>query len=218
MLCEGLRHPDCKVEKLRSFAEILHREQTTVRNLDLLSNDTNNEAVEMLCEGLKHPNCNKYSQGVKSIAIYSDILFNFYKTQSMLAFQEIIVAFCTFSYRLGGKFLTEFFSSHLSDVFRKCQRLKELELFPINNIDTVVEMLCKGLKHSDCKLKVLRINGEYLKILCGHSLSFGRQIARIVKIIQNLQKLYFHGDCFSDYEMKLLCKELKDSRHKLEEL
>uniref|UniRef100_A0A8C6V9X0 Uncharacterized protein n=1 Tax=Naja naja TaxID=35670 RepID=A0A8C6V9X0_NAJNA len=193
-LCAALQNLGCKIEKLwlegkflkesfcRSFAEILHREQTTVRNLDLLSNDTNNEAVEMLCEGLKHPNCNVEKLG------------------------------------LGGKFLTEFFSSHLSDVFRKCQRLKELELFPINNIDTVVEMLCKGLKHSDCKLKVLRINGEYLKILCGHSLSFGRQIARIVKIIQNLQKLYFHGDCFSDYEMKLLCKELKDSRHKLEEL
>ncbi|ETE61664.1 Ribonuclease inhibitor, partial [Ophiophagus hannah] len=69
MLCEGLRDPDCKVEKLRlegkflkesfcgSFAEIL-KKKTRVRELDLLSNDTNNKAVEMLCEGLKHQNCN----------------------------------------------------------------------------------------------------------------------------------------------------------------
>ncbi|XP_026562489.1 ribonuclease inhibitor [Pseudonaja textilis] len=194
VLCEGLRHLDCKVKKLRlegkflkesfcrSFAEILS-EQTRLRELDLLSNDTNNEAVKMLCEGLKHRNCNVEKLG------------------------------------LGGKFLTEFFSSHLSGVFRKCQRLKELELFPINNIDTVMEVLCKGLKYSDCKLEVLRINGEYLKIFCGHSLSFGRQIASIVKTIQNLQKLYLHGDCFSDYEMKLLCEVLKSSRlNKLKEL
>ncbi|XP_026542108.1 NACHT, LRR and PYD domains-containing protein 14-like [Notechis scutatus] len=194
VLCEGLRHLDCKVKKLRlegkfleesfcrSFAEILS-EQTRLRELDLLCNDTNNEAMKMLCEGLKHPNCNVEKLG------------------------------------LGGKFLTEFFSSHLSDVFRKCQRLKELELFPINNIDTVVEVLCKVLKYSDCKLEVLRINGEYLKILRGHSLSFGRQIASIVKTIQNLQKLYLHGDCFSDYEMKLLCEVLKSSRlNKLKEL
>lgn len=40
-----------------SFAEIL-RKKTTLRELDLLSNDTNEEAVKMLCEGLKHPNCN----------------------------------------------------------------------------------------------------------------------------------------------------------------
>uniref|UniRef100_A0A2D4H5K3 Pyrin domain-containing protein n=1 Tax=Micrurus lemniscatus lemniscatus TaxID=129467 RepID=A0A2D4H5K3_MICLE len=193
VLCEGLRHLNCKVENLRlegkflkesfcrSFAEIL-KKKTSLRELDLLSNDTNNEAVEVLCEGLKHPNCNVEKLG------------------------------------LGGKFLTDFFCSHLSDVFRKCQRLKELELIPINNIDTVVEVLCKGLKYSDCKLEVLRINGEYLKILRGHSLSFGRQIARIVKIIHNLQKLYLHGDCFSDYEMKLLCEELKYARHKLKEL
>ncbi|XP_070788333.1 NACHT, LRR and PYD domains-containing protein 12-like [Pituophis catenifer annectens] len=193
MLCEGLQHPECKIEKLRlegrflkesfceSFAEIL-RKKTRLRELDLLSNDTNKKAVKMLCEGLKHPNCNVEKLG------------------------------------LGGKFLTKFFSSHLSDVFRKHQTLKELQLFPINNIDTVVEMLCEGLKHSDCKLEVLRINGEYLEVLCGHSLSFGRQIARIVTINQNLRKLYLHGDCISGYETKLLCEELKHSRHKLKEL
>ncbi|XP_058012029.1 NACHT, LRR and PYD domains-containing protein 3-like isoform X2 [Ahaetulla prasina] len=193
ILCEGLQHPDCKIEKLRlegeflkesfcaSFAKIL-KEETRLTELDLLSQNTNNRAVQMLCDGLKHPNCNIIKVG------------------------------------LGGTFLTDYFSSYLSDVFRKHRTLKELELFPINNINEVMEVLCKGLKHRDCKLKVLRVNGEYLKVLCGHSLSFGRQIAKIAKINRNLQELYLHGDCISDYDTNLLCEELKHSRHNLKEL
>ncbi|XP_015678997.1 ribonuclease inhibitor [Protobothrops mucrosquamatus] len=239
MLCEGLQHPDCKVEKLgihedfvkscsRHFLEVLKKNQR-LRELQLFLYILDERVEEMLCQGLQHPDC---------------------KIEKL---------------RLEGNFLKESFCRPFAEILRKNQRLRELDLFPDYLDDRVIEMLCKGLKHPDCKieklglgakfltqspsrqftrvlrlrdfelfptyrddraaemlpaglkysnykLKALRISGEHLKE------SLGRQIAGIVKINQKLRELHLHGDCISDYEVKLIWEELKHSGHKLKEL
>ncbi|KAK9410168.1 ribonuclease inhibitor-like [Crotalus adamanteus] len=183
MLCEGLQHPDCKIEKLRlegqflkesfcrRFAEILRKNQR-LRELDLFPDYLDDRVIEMLCKGLKHPDCKIEKLG------------------------------------LGAKFLTQPFSRQ----FTRVLRMRDLELFPTYREDRAAKMLPAGLKYSNCKLKALRINGEYMKEY------LGSQIAGIVKINQKLRELHLHGDCISDYEMKLLWEELKHSGHKLKEL
>ncbi|XP_039209162.1 ribonuclease inhibitor-like isoform X2 [Crotalus tigris] len=183
MLCEGLQHPDCKIEKLRlegqflkesfcrRFAEILMKNQR-LRELDLFPDYLDDRVIEMLCKGLKHPDCKIEKLG------------------------------------LGAKFLTQPFSRQ----FTRVLRMRDLELFPTYREDRAAKMLPAGLKYSNCKLKALRINGEYMKEY------LGSQIAGIVKINQKLRELHLHGDCISDYEMKLLWEELKHSGHKLKEL
>lgn len=73
----------------------------------------------------------------------------------MPVFDGIIVIFCTFSYRLEGNFLKESFCRPFAEILRKNQRLRELDLFPDYLDDRVIEMLCKGLKHPDCKIEKL---------------------------------------------------------------
>uniref|UniRef100_A0A8C6VHS6 NACHT domain-containing protein n=1 Tax=Naja naja TaxID=35670 RepID=A0A8C6VHS6_NAJNA len=56
--------------------------------------------------------------------------------------------------------------SHLAEVFRTNQTLKELKLYLDNIDDRAVEMLCKGLQHPDCKVEKLckHISGVFCKI------------------------------------------------------
>nr|XP_032635809.1 NACHT, LRR and PYD domains-containing protein 12-like [Chelonoidis abingdonii] len=67
-LCEGLKHPDCKLQKLvlgycgitasdcKYLASVLSTNQT-LKELDLGGNKQANSGVKLLCEGLKHPDC-----------------------------------------------------------------------------------------------------------------------------------------------------------------
>uniref|UniRef100_A0A8C6VHX0 NACHT domain-containing protein n=1 Tax=Naja naja TaxID=35670 RepID=A0A8C6VHX0_NAJNA len=52
----------------------------------------------------------------------------------------------------------------LAKVLRKNQRLRELDLFPANRDNRGMEMLCKGLKHPDCKVEILR-DGRHVSAL-----------------------------------------------------
>ncbi|XP_039373618.1 NACHT, LRR and PYD domains-containing protein 3-like [Mauremys reevesii] len=49
LLCEGLKHPDCKLQKLVT--------SQTLTELGVRWNNLGDSGVQLLCEGLKHPNC-----------------------------------------------------------------------------------------------------------------------------------------------------------------
>ncbi|XP_058012078.1 NACHT, LRR and PYD domains-containing protein 6 [Ahaetulla prasina] len=67
-----------------------------------------------------------------------------------------------------GESMTEFCSRHLADILRKNQRLRVLNFWILYPDDKVVEMVCKGLQHQDCKVENLGLAGEFLTESCRH--------------------------------------------------
>ncbi|KAG8125574.1 hypothetical protein E2320_021311 [Naja naja] len=137
LLCEELKHPQCKVETLRlvgvfltesnskHIAEILRKNQG-LRQLALSLKNPNGKTMELLCNGLKHPECT-----IETLQLF-------------------------------GEFLTESCSRHLAEVLKKNQILRELDLTLENTGDKTMEQLWGALKHPECKIEMLRLNGKYI--------------------------------------------------------
>ncbi|XP_061468742.1 uncharacterized protein LOC133377971 [Rhineura floridana] len=144
LLCEGLKHANCKLQVLSLFAccltanccealsSVLITTQT-LKKLDLTRNPLDDSGMKLLCEGLKHSDC---------------------KLQSL---------------RLSHCSLTQACCGDLAEVLSKNQTLTELDLSWNKIKDTGVELLCEGLKHPDCKLEILELHGcDLTPAVCDH--------------------------------------------------
>ncbi|XP_065447093.1 NACHT, LRR and PYD domains-containing protein 3-like [Chrysemys picta bellii] len=190
-LCEGLKHPNCKLQKLvlghcgitasdsKYFASVLSTNQT-LKELDLRGSKLGESGVKQLCEGLKHPNCKL--------------------PKLMLGDCGIAASGC------------KYFASILSTN----QTLKELDLRGSKLGDLGVKQLCEGLKHPNCKLQKLVLSYCTLTAVCCGDLSSVLSTNQTLRKL-DLERNELGDSMLVGYSgVQQLCEGLKDETCKLE--
>ncbi|XP_067388402.1 NACHT, LRR and PYD domains-containing protein 12-like [Emydura macquarii macquarii] len=178
LLCEGLKHPDCKLRKLRlmgcqltatccqDLSSVLSINQT-LTELELRGNLVRDSGVQLLCEGLKHANCKLQKLGLKNFL------------------------------------LTDACCEDLTAVLSISDSLTELDIHYLN--DFGVQLLCEGLKHSNCKLQRLGVCGKYKKMK-----------KFMVFVMSTLsQKQAFHVSNPQDHCLHCLGEQHRKDKHKI---
>ncbi|XP_064338991.1 NACHT, LRR and PYD domains-containing protein 3 isoform X2 [Camelus dromedarius] len=176
-LCEGLRHSNCKMEKLelsecslsaaccKSLAQVLSSTRSLTKLL-LINNKIEDLGLKLLCEGLKQPDCQ-----LKDLALWT----------------------C----HLTGECCQD-----LCNALYTNEHLRDLDLSDNALGDEGMQVLCEGLKHPSCKLQTLWLAECYLTDACCGAL------ASVLSRNENLTLLDLSGNDLRDFGVQMLCDAL----------
>ncbi|XP_057351227.1 NACHT, LRR and PYD domains-containing protein 12 isoform X1 [Manis pentadactyla] len=190
LLCEGLKHPNCKLQKLKLCASFLPESSETVckylasvlicnpnlTELDLSENPLGDIGVKYLCEGLRHSNCKV---------------------------EKLDLSTC---------YLTDASCVELSSFLQVSQTLKELFVFANALGDTGVQHLCAGLRHAKGIIENLVLSECSLSAACCESLT------QVLSSTWSLTRLLLINNKIEDLGLKLLCEGLKQPGCQLKDL
>ncbi|KAH1172414.1 hypothetical protein KIL84_008032, partial [Mauremys mutica] len=199
----------------------------TLTQLDLSINDLGGSGARLLCDGLKRSNCKLQKLNLGGCHLtdaHCGDLTTVLRTSQSLAELDL-----SSNYSLGDagvRLLCEgltdpscklqrlsLVSCHvtrggcwkLAAVLRTNQSLTELKLSCNSLGSGGVRILCKGLKHANCKLQRLDLGPCDLTAAgCGN-------LAAVLRTSQNLTELDLSGNKLGDAGVKLLCEGLKQN-------
>ncbi|KAM9149371.1 NACHT, LRR and PYD domains-containing protein 3-like [Pangshura tecta] len=205
LLCEGLKHPNCKLQRLGLWNCVLKgascgdlaavlRTSQSLMELELRDNvSLGDSGVQLLCEGLKHPNCKLQrlgtSQHLTELELENKKLGDsrvklLWEGPPDCNKQKIQLPSCS---------LTTACCGNLSSVLSTSQTLTELDLKNNTIRDSGIQLLCERLKHPSCKLQKLGTS-------------------------QDLTELDIAGNKLGQSGVQLLCEGLKHPSCKLQKL
>ncbi|XP_029786876.1 NACHT, LRR and PYD domains-containing protein 12 isoform X1 [Suricata suricatta] len=190
LLCEGLKDPNCKLQKLKLCASFLPESSevvckylasvlicnTNLTELDLSENPLGDTGVKYLCEGLRHSNCKV---------------------------EKLDLSTC---------YLTEASCMELSSFLQVSQTLKELFVFANALGDIGVQHLCEGLQHAQGVIQSLVLSQCSLSAACCESLS------QVLSSTRSLTRLLLINNKIEDLGLKFLCEGLKQPDCQLKDL
>uniref|UniRef100_A0A452HK54 NACHT domain-containing protein n=1 Tax=Gopherus agassizii TaxID=38772 RepID=A0A452HK54_9SAUR len=188
LLCEGLKHSNCKLQRLGlwncdlkgascGYLAAVLRTSQSLTELELRDNvSLGDSGVQLLCEGLKHPNCKLQRLGLPSCS------------------------------------LTTAFRGNLSSVLSTSQTLTELDLKNNTIRDSGIQLLCEGLKHPNCKLQKLGLEKcDFTAACCG-------ELSSALSTSQTLTELDLRENKVEDSRVKVLCEGLTQPACNLQKL
>nr|AAM75144.1 monarch-1 splice form III [Homo sapiens] len=186
LLCQGLRHPNCKLQNLRlkrcrissSACEDLSAALIANKNLtrmDLSGNGVGFPGMMLLCEGLRHPQCRLQMIQLRKCQLESG------------ACQE------------------------MASVLGTNPHLVELDLTGNALEDLGLRLLCQGLRHPVCRLRTLWLWLDS----CGLTAKACENLYFTLGINQTLTDLYLTNNALGDTGVRLLCKRLSHPGCKL---
>ncbi|XP_031418631.1 NACHT, LRR and PYD domains-containing protein 12-like [Clupea harengus] len=190
LLCTGLEHPNCRLERLELWAcdltenscaalsSALSSNSSSLRDLNLNGNELQDSGVELLSTGLKHPNCK-----LEILELWECKL-----SESSCAF--LASALCS-----------------------KSTSLRKLNLKNNKLRDAGVKQLYSALEHPNCKLETLELQGCRLTQESCASLA-----SALLSDTSSLKMLSLSSNNLLDSGVELLSAALGHPNCKLEKL
>ena len=163
-LCDGLKHPSCKVTTLHlsgneithtgvaSLCDALKYPSCKVTTLNVVMNDITDTGVTSLCDALKHPSCK-----VTTLDLHSNLISDTGVTSLCDALKHPGCGVSTLN--LERNWITDTGATSLCDALKhpSC-KVTTLKLSYNQITDTAASSLCDALKHPSCKVSRLNLS------------------------------------------------------------